>query len=132
MEKKTAGIVSLIAALLLVFGPQYLFQVCPVGEKIMKCFWTARAEIAMGVILAAVGALQLSKQATSGLRNLCLVSIAVSVAAASLPAVLIGGCRMPQMACRVSAFPAIYAVCTTNIILQCFVLWKLSKSRDKA
>ena len=131
MERKTAGLASLLAAILLVLGPQYLFPVCPAGEKIMKCFWTARAEIAAAIVLAVIGALQIARSANAGLRDLCLVSAAASAAAAALPAFLIGGCRMPQMACRASAFPAIYAVCAANIILQCFILWKLSQTTGK-
>lgn len=132
MERKTAGVMTLIAAILLAFGPQYIFPVCPAGEKIMKCFWTARAEIAVAVVLAAAGTLQLAKNSDAGFRDLCLISIAASAAAAALPALLIGGCRMPQMPCRSSAFPAIYAVCAVNVIWQCFILWKLSKKQVKS
>ncbi len=66
MKNKLMSIGTIVAGVLLAAGPQFLFKVCPVGDKPMKCFYTAKALIAVGVILAVVGALQLlAKQAES-------------------------------------------------------------------
>ena len=67
MKNKLMSIGTMIIGVLLAAGPQFLFKVCPVGDKPMKCFYTAKALIAVGVILAVVGALQLlAKQASAG------------------------------------------------------------------
>lgn len=46
MKNKLMSIGTMIIGVLLAAGPQFLFKVCPVGDKPMKCFYTAKALIA--------------------------------------------------------------------------------------
>ena len=50
------GVVVVVFGLLIALGPQFLFKVCPVvGDVIMKCHWSAQAEIGVGALIAALG-----------------------------------------------------------------------------
>ncbi|WP_461248103.1 DUF4418 family protein, partial [Treponema sp. R6D11] len=56
MKKRIFGIAVTVLGLLLALGSQFLFKVCePMGDMIMKCFWSARAEIGVGAVIAALG-----------------------------------------------------------------------------
>ncbi|MDR3114297.1 MAG: DUF4418 family protein, partial [Treponema sp.] len=51
-----SGSAAIAAGLLIALGPQFLFRVCAVVEGMyMKCHWSARAEIGVGALIAALG-----------------------------------------------------------------------------
>jgi hypothetical protein len=46
-----SGAAAIVFGLLISLGPQFLFKVCPVmGDMIMKCHWSAQAEITFPAI----------------------------------------------------------------------------------
>jgi hypothetical protein len=101
---------AVVFGLLIALGPQFLFKVCPVGDRIMKCHWSAQAEIGAGALIAALGiALILFADPLARL-GLAIAVFLSGVFALIIPHGLIGGCSMPSMACRKIAFPALTVI----------------------
>jgi hypothetical protein len=113
----TTGIAVVIFGLLIALGPQFFFKVCEVmGDMRMKCYWTAQAEIGAGALIAAFG-IALLVFANSKTRLGLIIGVILSAVLALLfPHVLIGGCPMHNMQCRMVAFPAITVVSILTII----------------
>jgi hypothetical protein len=106
-----AGASAAALGLLIALGPQFLFKVCPVtAGMIMKCHWSARAEIGVGALIAALG-IALVVFADPKTQLGLSIGIFLSGALALLvPHGLIGGCPMHSMACRKVAFPSITVI----------------------
>ena len=127
MKKKVTSIATAVVAVLLAFGPQFLFQPCPTTEKVMKCFYSCKALIAIGLILLAVGALQFLANEAKTKKSLAVVGIVACVCAILIPTVLIGGCAKPEMACKLLTFPITHSLSVIGIVLQVITL--LSKEK---
>ena len=127
LKNKNSAAFNIAAALLLALGPWFLFKTCGTEVKIMKCFWTSRAEIAIALILASLAVCALVSKEKAALRTAAAVSIVTSLMAAALPALLIGGCMKPDMACRTTTFPAIYLIVLANIAAQGVILFLMRK-----
>ena len=117
-----------VGALLILF-PLYILPVCPLpdaqaipattvaGEghihmhstpgKIMKCFWTARAEIGIGSLVIAIGALVLFSRSLFVRMGLSMALACTAVLAAAIPTILIGVCGNEMMRCNMGAKPAL-------------------------
>jgi hypothetical protein len=106
-----SGSAVIIFGLLIALGPQFLFKVCPVvGDMIMKCHWSAQAEIGIGGLIAALGiALVIFSNPQTRL-GLTIGIFLSGILALLIPHVLIGGCSMHSMACRKITFPAITVI----------------------
>jgi hypothetical protein len=105
-----SGGAVIVFGLLIALGPQFLFKVCPVGEIVMKCHWSARAEIGVGALIAALG-IAFTIFASSRTRlGLSIGIFLAGVLALLIPHALIGGCPMHTMQCRKVAFPAITVI----------------------
>lgn len=122
MKNKITSIGTLIIGALLALGPQFLFLPCPTTEKFMKCFWSCKALIVVGAVLALVGLLQLIARETESRKLLSVIGIALGIAAILIPTVIIGGCAKPEMACQVLTFPITHALSAAGIALQGFSL----------
>lgn len=130
MKNKIMSIGTIVIGALLAAGPQFLFKVCPVGDKPMKCFYTAKALIAVGIILAIVGALQLLAKQAESKRLLAITGAVVCVMSILLPTVLIGSCMKPDMACNVLTFPITHTLSAIGIVLQGVLLF-LNKEKGR-
>ena len=115
-----------IGALLILF-PLYILPVCPLPDaqtipattmagdghmhstpgKIMKCFWTARAEIGIGSLVIAIGALVLFSRSLFVRMGLSMALACTAVLAAAIPTILIGVCGNEMMRCNMGAKPAL-------------------------
>jgi hypothetical protein len=106
--KRTIGIVFTALGLLLALGPQFLFKVCePMDDIIMKCHWSAQAEIGVGAVIAVLGiAFIVFKYARIQL-GLVIGVLLSGIHSLLIIHKLIGGCAMDNMPCRKIAFPAI-------------------------
>jgi hypothetical protein len=138
-----SGSAVIIFGLLIALGPQFLFTVCPImGDMVMKCHWTAQAEIGVGALIAALGialVLFASPQVRLGLTIGIFLS---SILALLLPHTLIGGCVAHSMQCRKIAFPAITVISILLLITaalnglylarkdELFGIWKNRKDMD--
>lgn len=103
------GAFIVILGLLIAIGPLALFHVCRPEdpEMLMKCHWTARAELGLGIVLSILGlltAIVSSKQIRAGLH----ISVALnSILAFLIPNVLIGVCSGEHMHCHAVCLPAL-------------------------
>ena len=78
------------------------------GRQIpMKCHWTGRAELGLGLPLLGVGLLMAFTRRKESYRSLGLLGITLGVVAILLPTTLIGVCGMPDMPCHSSMQPAL-------------------------
>ncbi len=80
------------------------------STMVMKCHWTARAELGIGILIAILGSLLIvfkSKQLQLGLN----ISIGLNgILAFLIPTVLIGVCESTHMACRTLTLPALSVI----------------------
>ena len=127
MTKKISSIGNILMGLLLMIGPWYIFGVCSTEEKIMKWFWSCRAEFAIGALAVLLGILVLFTR-NKRIVNETIMSIALSAMAILIPLVIIGGCMKPTMHCRTTTYPVFYVIGIVNILLQLFVLSKELRS----
>jgi hypothetical protein len=105
------SIAAVVLGLLIALGPQFLFKVCPVmGDMVMKCHWSAQAEIGVGALIAALGIALIVFAAPKTRLGLAIGVFLSGILALLIPHALIGGCAMHTMACRKVAFPAITVV----------------------
>ncbi|MBD8047464.1 MAG: DUF4418 family protein [Clostridium argentinense] len=121
------GIIYLIAGVLLIFGPQTFIPVCPQGEKIMKCFWTQRAELGIGILFMASGVCVFLTKSELIRLGISISNVFLGVLTFLVPFVLIGGCKNLDMTCRSITFPIFYVIASVVIIvsfLNCFYLRK--------
>ena len=117
MKKRIIGIVFTVLGLLIALGPQFLFKVCePMGDMIMKCYWSARAEIGVGTVIAALGIALIVFTCTKIRLGLVIGLLLSGIHALLIPYVLIGGCPKDSMPCRKIAFPALTVVSILVIV----------------
>jgi hypothetical protein len=106
-----SGAAVIVFGLLIALGPQFLFKVCPVaGDVIMKCHWSAQAEIGVGGLIAALGIALVVFASLHTRLGLTIGVFLSGILALLIPHALIGGCPMHGMACRKITFPAITVI----------------------
>jgi len=118
MKQKITSIGTLIVGLLLAFGPQFIFKPCPTTEKFMKCFWSCKALIVVGAVIAIIALLQLIAKEKESKKLLSVAALALLVSAILIPTVIIGGCAKPEMACKMLTFPVTHSLSVIGIVLQ--------------
>lgn len=118
MKQKITSIGTIVLGLLLAFGPQFLFRPCPTTEKVMKCFWSCKALIVVGCVLALVGLLQLLAKNAGTRRALGIVGLALFLCAILIPTSIIGCCVKDDMACRLLTFPITHSLSVVGLVLQ--------------
>ena len=118
MKNKINSIGTIVLGALLAAGPQFLFKPCPTTEKFMKCFWSCKALIVVGAVLALIGLLQFLAKEVNSRKVLSVVGLALAVSAILIPTVIIGGCAKPEMACKVLTFPVTHSISAALIVLQ--------------
>jgi hypothetical protein len=78
------------------------------GREIpMKCHWTGRAELGLGLPLLAVGLTMFFSRRKESYRNLGIVGVMLGVVTILLPTTLIGVCGSPDMPCHSIMQPAL-------------------------
>jgi hypothetical protein len=107
------GLTLLVLGLAIAIIPQYMtcehqdkYMTLVNGvQKPMKCSWTAKSEIAVGVPLAGAGVLMTVSRRKESLRNLALIGVILGVFVILLPTdLLIGVCRS-NMLCHTAMKP---------------------------
>ncbi|MDR0877983.1 MAG: DUF4418 family protein [Treponema sp.] len=102
------GIFFALIGLLIAIGPYTLFPVCEsMGTMIMKCFWTRRAELGIGLLIAILGILTIlfkSPQIRLGLGIGVFLNGALALL---IPTALIGVCADPHEPCRLLTLPSL-------------------------
>ena len=122
---------AIVFGLLIALGPQFLFKVCPVmGDMIMKCHWSAQAEIGVGAVIAALG-ISLVVFANPKTRLGLTIGIFLSAALVLLiPHALIGGCVNHTMPCRKITFPALTVISILLLIGAVFNTLYLARKKE--
>ncbi|MDR1978505.1 MAG: DUF4418 family protein [Synergistaceae bacterium] len=107
-----AGLTAIVSGGLIALGPQYLFKVCEQAHhgNVTQCFWTARAEIGIGGIVAAIGVAYLLSRDSRVRLGLSVGLTLNALLAFLIPNVLIGVCEHPHMNCRLTTLPALNVI----------------------
>lgn len=133
MKKRiTFGTIFIILGLLIAIGPSTIFAVCePMDDgKFMKCHWTERAELGIGlgiVLLAVLSLIFASKEVRAGL----LLGIAtLSAISVLIPTALIGVCGGEHMRCNSLTRPALIVIGAISIILALLHAFTLLRGKE--
>ncbi|HEX2946991.1 MAG TPA: DUF4418 family protein [Clostridia bacterium] len=106
-----SGVFFTLSGSLIALGPQFLFKVCErMGDKTMKCFWTSRAELGIGALIAVAGLFLLLARSNQFRLGINLSIMLAGILAVLVPTVLIGVCSMPTMQCRLLTLPSILII----------------------
>lgn len=134
-----SGIVITMCGLLIALGPQFIFKACPViisaencGDddscrcssdmyNFPICHWSARAEIGMGMLIAALGICLIMFIESKTRLGLSIGIFLASIIALLIPNVLIGQCGMVTMACRRIAFPFITGISIAALLFSVII-----------
>lgn len=84
----------------------------------MKCFWSCKALIVVGAVVAIIALLQLMAKEGETKKMLSIAALALLVSAILIPTVIIGGCAKPDMACKILTFPVTHSLSVVGIVLQ--------------
>jgi len=122
---KIIAIVLIVSGLVTIFVPS--FYTCqahgkaiqlPGGKSIpMKCLWTARAEIGMGVLLLAVGIFLFISRTLESRRFLSVLVLILGIFVLLLPTTLIGVCINPDMPCVAIMRPTLLLIGIVTVAL---------------
>ena len=140
MQKKTTTLTNVSGIFVIIFGvltaiaPHTFLPVCQytgkfvttaAGKQIsMKCFWTANAEIVVGIMIVVVAALLIVSRQTETKRALGIVGAILGVFVILIPTVLIGTCMTPTMSCNLLAKPGLLLFGVIVIILNAVITVK--------
>ncbi|MBN7773242.1 DUF4418 family protein [Clostridium aminobutyricum] len=132
-----SGITVAVLGAMIILVPVCIFPTCSGvietaagGTVPMKCFWSGRAEIGIGLLILCSGILFILVKSP-------LIRIGVSIMTALsgfvgilIPTLLIGGCEMMTMSCRMTSFPAVIVLSVLTIVVSIansIYLWKKDK-----
>ncbi len=112
---KVLAIAVMILAVLIAVVPMFTdceshgkMLTLPDGRQIsMKCHWTGRAELGLGLPLLAVGAMMVFSRRKESRRWLGIGGLTLGAVAVLLPTELIGVCMSPDMPCVSTMKPAL-------------------------
>jgi hypothetical protein len=121
---KIIAVIIVILALVVVIVPQ--FTNCSAEGKTltlqngktvaMKCAWSARAELALGIPLLALGVLMAVSRRKETLRSLSILDVILGVLIILIPTSMIGVCASAAMDCNSILKPTMI-VCGILVIL---------------
>lgn len=77
------------------------------AAMVMKCYWTARAELGIGLLIALLGVVLLAFKSASVRLGFSLALIPIGILTLLIPGPLIGVCGGARMTCRWQALPAL-------------------------
>ncbi|MBQ9538244.1 MAG: DUF4418 family protein [Treponema sp.] len=132
MKKQNIAFALLFVILgaLIAAAPYSFAKVCELGEKVMKCHWTARVELFLGISVAVLG---LAKFAFADGKFQLGINAGIIVNAALIilvPTFIIGVCGMKTMHCNSVTKPTLVilgAVTAIAVIVQSVLVWKKQK-----
>jgi len=130
IKNSICGAAAFIAGLLIAFGPQFLFKLCSgcgscCGDGIPTCFWTGRAEIGMGLLMAALGLCLLVFTEPQTQLGLYIGIFLAGLFGLLIPHVIIGGCELRTMGCHRRAFPVLTSICSLVLAGTVLLIWRL-------
>ena len=150
-NRVVSSLAYIIIGILFILFPMYILPVCPsesvnlptamqgqvehmhtgVG-KIMKCFWTGRAEVGVGCLIIAIGILMLFCQKIFLRMGLSMAIACISLFALAIPTVLIGVCDNQMMRCNMGAKPALVLLSLLLFIIALVNTFYLNKAARRS
>jgi len=124
------GILFLIFGLLIAIGPQTIFPVCEAGNMPMKCFYTAKAEIGAGGLIAVLGVLSLIFSNKKIRAGISLATTLGGILTVLIPTALIGVCGGKHMTCSTLTLPALSVLGVVTAVSAAINAVYLIKSKD--
>lgn len=88
-----------------------------VPYRMMKCFWSARAEIVAGVPLIALGALLFLARRKETIRVIGVLTTIIGVLTLLVPTTLVGTCANSAMVCNTEMKPTLLLAGGLTIVL---------------
>jgi uncharacterized membrane protein YeiB len=79
-----------------------------VPYRMMKCFWSARAEIIAGVPLFALGVFLLFARRRETFRVIGVVATLIGILTILIPTTVVGTCMNPDMVCNTQMKPTLF------------------------
>ena len=103
-----------------------------VPYRMMKCFWSARAEIIAGVPLIALGALLLFARRKETIRVIGILTTIIGVLTILIPTTLVGTCANTAMVCNTEMKPTLFVAggLTVAVGIAVLVLGELRRPTD--
>ncbi len=106
MKKNIYGIFILLIGSLTAFGPLTIFKVCAVQDKvIMKCHWTAMAELGIGCVVAVLALTIMFSKSHELSRGIYFSLLPIGLYIMAVPTFLIGVCGSRMMHCNMLTRP---------------------------
>lgn len=150
-NRVVSSLAYIIIGILFILFPMYILPVCPsesvnlptamqgqvehmhtgVG-KIMKCFWTGRAEVGVGSLIIAIGILMLFCRKIFLRMGLSMAIACISLFALAIPTVLIGVCDNQMMRCNMGAKPALVLLSLLLFIVALVNTFYLNKAARRS
>ncbi len=138
---KIMAIALMVLALILIVVPSFFTCASqgraiqlPSGKSIpMKCLWSARAEIGLGVLLLAVATLFFFSRELEARRFLSILALIVGILVVLFPTKLIGVCANPEMVCRVVMKPTLLLIgIVTAVLGTAATAWNFTRKSQTA
>ena len=104
-KKYIFGVIFIVSGVLLALMPYKIAPVCH-ADKMIKCFWTGRALLGTGVLLAVLNVFFCVMK--SGQSGIVIANILIALYAGAVQTVLIGTCKSPMMSCNTHTKPAVF------------------------
>jgi len=130
MATKIVGAITVILGIIVAIAPHYIAPVCAYHGKVikatvmgkemtilMKCSWTANAEVALGALIVVVGILLIASRQAETRMMLNVNALVLGIFVMLLPTYLIGVCVTETMPCRIATLPALLALGVVVIIV---------------
>ena len=109
-----------------IVGPYSIFRVCDSSEKIMRCTYSSRIIVCIGILVIINQCISLFEKRKNGIPY--INTFLLSIFAIIVPAYMIGGCEMKTMRCQVVSFPMVYVV--SVILLLCSVIQLVNSRKE--
>ncbi|HWQ41246.1 MAG TPA: DUF4418 family protein [Desulfosporosinus sp.] len=131
------GMVIAALGLLIALIPVCIFPTCTKlietaagGTVPMKCFWSGRAEIGIGLLILCGGVLIALSRSPFTRIGISLMTALTGILGILVPTLLIGGCEMDMMPCRMTTFPSLTILGGLTVaasLLNALYLWRQNK-----
>lgn len=134
-----SGIAFTVLGLLIALVPVCIFPTCSKvietaagGTVPMKCFWSGRAELGIGLLILCAGVLTVLFRSAPLRLGISMMTALTGILGILVPTLLIGGCEMEMMACRMGTFPAVTILSGLTVVVavaNALYLWIQNKKR---